>query len=104
MATFAEGLNAEFAPAGIDVLCVLPGPVNSGFGARAGLAMDGAATPRSVAESAVGALGRRSVVPGASAKILSAALLMLPRRLRTRGMARAVAGMRRREPAGSQPG
>jgi short-subunit dehydrogenase len=32
--TFAEGLHAELRPLGVDVLCVLPGPVSSGFGGR----------------------------------------------------------------------
>jgi len=97
--TFAEGLHAELRPLGVDVLCVLPGPVSSGFGGRAGLTMSGAAAPRGVARAAMEALGRGCVVPGIRAKMLSAALATVPRRMRTRAMARVIAGMRSRQPA-----
>jgi len=61
--------------------------------------MSGAAAPRGVARAAMEALGRGCVVPGIRAKMLSAALATVPRRMRTRAMARVIAGMRSRQPA-----
>ncbi|HTY27542.1 MAG TPA: SDR family NAD(P)-dependent oxidoreductase [Mycobacterium sp.] len=93
--SFAEGLHAELAPHGVDVLAVAPGPVHTGFAARAGLAMPSATTPEVVAGAVVKALGRRvTVVPGARAKLLTSALRVLPRRLRTRILTGVMAGMR----------
>ncbi|WP_156688139.1 SDR family NAD(P)-dependent oxidoreductase [Mycobacterium sp. Marseille-P9652] len=81
---FAEGLRAELRPDGVDVLSVAPGPVHTGFAARAGLSMTSADTPDVVAKAALAALGRRTtVVPGTRAKLLTAALASLPRRYRT---------------------
>jgi uncharacterized protein len=37
--SLAERLHHELAPQGVDVLSVAPGPVQSGFGARAGMTM-----------------------------------------------------------------
>ena len=45
--SLAEALHDELRPHGVDVLAVAPGPVSSGFGARAGLAMTAATRPRS---------------------------------------------------------
>ncbi len=81
---FAEGLHAELRPNGVDVLSVAPGPVHTGFAARAGLSMTAADTPDVVARAALAALARRTtVVPGARAKLLTGALAPLPRRYRT---------------------
>lgn len=45
--SLAEGLHDELAQHGVDVLAVAPGPVASGFGARAGLSMHSVTTPKS---------------------------------------------------------
>ncbi len=93
--TLAEGLHRELRPRGVDVLAVAPGPVRTGFAARAGLTMRGAASPAAIADAAMGSLGRRvTVVPGLRAKLLTATLASLPRRLRTLILSRVVAGMR----------
>ena len=82
--TFAEGLHGELRPYGVDVLSVAPGPVDTRFGARAGLTMTNATTPDVVAQATLAALGHRvTVVPGLRAKFLTAALMTLPRRMRS---------------------
>jgi short-subunit dehydrogenase len=91
----AEGLHDELADHGVDVLAVAPGPVESGFGARAGLAMTGATPPEVVAAATLKALGRRrTVIPGARGKFLTYALTPLPRRMRSIILGRVIAGMR----------
>ena len=98
--SLAEGLHDELEPLGVDVLAVAPGPVASGFGARAGLAMGGATAPEVVASATIKALGRRrTVVPGARGRFLTAALSPLPRRLRSLILGRVIAGMRAQETA-----
>jgi uncharacterized protein len=93
--TFAEGLHGELRQHGVDVLAVAPGPVHTGFAARAGLTMTSAATPEAVAKAAVAALGHRvTVVPGLKAKFLTAALVPLPRRLRSTILAGVMRRMR----------
>lgn len=97
--SFAEGIHRDFATHGVDVLCVAPGPVHSGFGARASLVMNSATDPDVVARAILGAIGRRlTVVPGPRAKFLSASLAFLPRRLRSRVLGRVIAGMRQPAP------
>ena len=49
--TFAEGLARELKPLGVDVLASAPGPVMSGFGARAGMAIGSGQTPEAVARA-----------------------------------------------------
>jgi uncharacterized protein len=94
----AEGLHDELAPRGVDVLAVAPGPVRSGFGERAGLTMASATTSDVVATAALQALGhRRTVIPGARGKFLTAALAPLPRRMRSAILGRVIASMRRPE-------
>ena len=83
--SLAEGLHDELAPRGVDVLAVAPGPVDSGFGARAGLTMTSATSTEVVAADTLNALGRRSVVPGARGKFLTSALMPLPRRMPAAG-------------------
>jgi hypothetical protein len=101
--SLAEGLHDELAPRGVDVLAVAPGPVDSGFGARSGLTMTSATSTEVVADRALRALGRRSVVPGARAAMLTSALTLLPRRVRSRILSRVIAGMRsEREPLRSK--
>ena len=101
--SLAEGLHGELAPLGVDVLSVAPGPVNSGFGDRAGLTMTSAESPDVVAAGALRALGRRAtVVPGVRGKFLTVSLKMLPRRLRTLILTTVMAGMRRDHVSGAR--
>jgi hypothetical protein len=94
MQSFAEGIAAEMRPSGIHVLSVAPGPVGTGFAARAGMQMGQAATPEMVARSALAALGRRTTVrPGFLAKFLGWSLAMLPRWGRVRVMGLIMKGM-----------
>ena len=91
----AEGLHNELKPRGVDVLAVAPGPVDSGFGARAGLTMTSATSTAVVATATLNALGRRrTVIPGARGKFLTAALTPLPRRVRSLILGTVIAGMR----------
>jgi uncharacterized protein len=91
---FAEGLRRELGPAGVDVLSVAPGPVATGFAARAGLNMGAAESPEVVARTGLKALGRTGTVrPGALAKLLEAGLGLLPRSGRTRILEQVMAGM-----------
>lgn len=91
---FAEGLAVELRPAGVTVLSVAPGPVATGFAARAGMAMGQAATPASVAAGALAALGRQGTVrPGFLAKFLGWSLGTLPRAARVRILGKIMGGM-----------
>lgn len=61
----AEALYVELRPLGIDVLASAPGPVRSGFEARANMRMSTAIEPDIVARETLHALGRQSAVaPG----------------------------------------
>lgn len=92
--TLAEGLHAELAPLGVDVLAVAPGPVHSGFARRAGMTMGAGLTPDDVARGALSRLGRATTVrPGPLSWLLEAALAPLPRWARSRAMAKVMAGM-----------
>lgn len=92
--SLAEGLERELSPAGVDVLACAPGPVRTGFAARAGLTMDGAESAERVARETLDALGRRGTVrPGLRAKLLAGGLATLPRAARTVIMGRIMAGM-----------
>jgi short-subunit dehydrogenase len=92
--TLAEGLVAELAPRGVDVLACAPGPIHSGFAARAGMRMSIGQSPSVVADATIAALGRRSTVrPGWLSKALEGSLAFLPRRVRVRMMAQVMAGM-----------
>lgn len=92
--SFAEALHVELAPLGIDVLAAAPGPVNSGFAARADMRMSVALEPVSVAQATLDALGRKTtVVPGLLSKILTYLLIALPRSGRVRIMKIVMGGM-----------
>lgn len=94
--SLAEGLHVELAPLGVDVLAAAPGPVNSGFAARAGMRMGAALDPSQVGQATLDALGRRTtVVPGLLSKVLTYSLATLPRFLRVRVMSRVMGGMTR---------
>ena len=91
---FAEGLRRELAPLGVDVLASAPGPVRTGFADRADMQMSMADRPETVARLTLDALGRRTTVrPGPLALALEAALVLLPRTVRTRIMALVMADM-----------
>jgi hypothetical protein len=92
--SLAEGLHDELAAHGVDVLAVAPGPVDSGFGTRAGLRMTSTTSCDVVADATLRALGGRTVIPGARGKFLTAALTPLPRRMRSRILGTVIAGMR----------
>lgn len=92
--SLAEGLRVELAPLGVDVMAVAPGPVHSGFAARANMRMGAADTPAVVARETVAALGRTGLVrPGWTSKLLSWSLATLPRWARVRIMAIVMGGM-----------
>jgi uncharacterized protein len=105
--SFAEALRVELRPHGVDVLASAPGPVHSGFAARAAMTMGAAAQPRDVARATLAALGRRGTVrPGWLSKLLEASLALLPRRGRVHMMGRVMGSMTRRagELASGAPG
>ena len=94
--TLAEGLGAELRPFGVDVLASAPGPVRSGFAARASMTMGAALSPDDVARGTLHALGRRRTTrPGWLSKLLGVSLLTLPRPARTGVMGLVMAGMTR---------
>jgi short-subunit dehydrogenase len=94
--TLAEGLGAELGRFGVDVLASAPGPVDSGFAARASMTLGAALSPDEVARGTLHALGRqRTARPGWLSKLLGISLLTLPRPARTRVMGLVMAGMTR---------
>lgn len=100
--SLAEGLCAELKPFGVDVIASAPGPIASGFAARAGMKMGLSQPPAAVAAETLDALGRSGTVrPGWLAKALGYALSTLPRRARVAAMARIMKGM---ETGGPAPG
>lgn len=104
--TFAEALHGELAPLGVDVLASAPGPVASGFAARADMKLGAALTPAEVAGPTLDALGRRAtVLPGRLSKLLRHSLAPLPRWVQVRIMGSVMGGMtkHRRGPAHPSP-
>ena len=101
--TFAEGLRLELSGTGVDVVASAPGPVRSGFEARADMRMSAAASPAVVARGTLDALGRRTTVrPGFLSKFLEASLLPLPRLARSRIMSVVMGGMTRHQDDGKK--
>lgn len=96
--SFAEGLRAELRPLGVDVVASAPGPVRSGFDARANMKMGMALAPGVVAADTLAALGRRTTVrPGFLSKFLEASLMFLGRWGRVRMMGVVMGGMTRHQ-------
>lgn len=94
--SLAEGLRRELRPRGVEVIASAPGPVLSGFGARAAMTMTMGATPDVVARGTLRALGRAGVVrPGWLSKVLEWSLALLPRWGRVRMMGVVMGGMTR---------
>lgn len=92
--SLAEALHVELKPKGIDVIACAPGPVRSGFGARANMRMGRADLPVTVARASLRALGRRgTVVPGFLGNLLTYSLAPLPRPMRVRILAKVMGGM-----------
>jgi uncharacterized protein len=92
--SLAEGLRIELAPQGVDVVASAPGPVHSGFGARASMRMSLAQSPEEVARGTLAALGRWGTVrPGFLARFLELSLALLPRWGRVRMMGVVMRGM-----------
>jgi short-subunit dehydrogenase len=90
----AEGIAPELAGAGVDVLAVAPGPVATGFAARADMRPGKEEDPDTVALAMLASLGRRrTVVPGGLAKLLTYSLAMLPRRARIGVLGSVMGGM-----------
>lgn len=100
--SLAEGLAAELRPNGVDVLASAPGPVATGFGARADMRMNGAASAQVVARATLNALGRKTTVrPGTQSKVLGLGLSTLPRPLRSRILGQIMTGMTKHRHAAS---
>ncbi len=92
--SLAEALRLEWRAAGVDVISCAPGPVNTGFGARAGMRMGAAATPEAMVAPTLAALGRGATVrPGLQSKVLGWALATLPRAMRTKILSGVMRGM-----------
>lgn len=92
--SFAEGLALELGPHGVDVLSSAPGPIRSGFGARAHMTMSLVGDAASVATGTLAALpGSGTVRPGFLSRLLEWSLRLLPRWGRVRVMSRVMAGM-----------
>lgn len=92
--SLAEGLRLELRPRGVAVLSVAPGPIHSGFGARARMTMSLAQGPDVVARRALAALGRLGTTrPGWLSWLLEGSLMPLPRWLRVRVLALVMRGM-----------
>jgi len=97
---FAEALAVELRPLGISVLAVAPGPVGTGFAARAGMHMSQSDTPQAVVRAALAALPRGGTVrPGFMGKLLGWSLAPLPRWGRVRILGQIMKGMRARPAA-----
>jgi len=102
--SLAEALRVELAPNGVDVLSCAPGPVSSGFAARADIRMRVTVLPETVARESLEALGHRgTVIPGGLSKAMTYTLALLPRTLRTRVLARVMGDMTRHQTTTSQP-
>jgi uncharacterized protein len=92
--TLAEGLRVEWAPLGVDVIASAPGPIRTGFAARAKMHMAQALAPEVVARVTMQALGRRTTVrPGWLSKLLGWSLATLPRWARVRVIGQVMKGM-----------
>lgn len=92
--SLAEGLRVELGPHGVQVVASAPGPVATGFAARAGLQMGRTASADGVARETLAALGRRTTVrPGWLSRALGWSLAMLPRPMRVRVIGEVMKGM-----------
>ena len=98
--TFAEGLRVELRPFGVDVIASAPGPVASGFAARADMQMGNAEKPALVAARTLQFLGQKTTVrPGFLSKLLGYSLGVLPRWGRVKIMTQVMGGMTQHQSA-----
>jgi uncharacterized protein len=89
--SFSEALAQEMKTRGVNVSCLCPGPVVTGFQARAGFSLSGSlsvaqpalVSPEEVARQAYAGLmaNRRVVIPGAANRALVALLALTPNAL-----------------------
>ena len=78
--SLGEALANELKPEGIDVLTAAPGPVASGFAARANMKMDMTLKTEDVGVPIINAIGRKNrLLPGFLTKFLVYNLRMTPR-------------------------
>ncbi|MGB1026789.1 MAG: SDR family NAD(P)-dependent oxidoreductase, partial [Rhodospirillaceae bacterium] len=92
--TLAEGLAVELAGHGVTVQAVAPGPIATGFAARAGMTVGQAGTAEEVARAITRGLGRSGTIrPGLLSKVLGYNLALTPRPLRVLIMSKIMAGM-----------
>jgi uncharacterized protein len=97
--SLAEGLRTELRLHGIDVIACAPGPIASGFAARANMVMGLSQPATVVARTTLNALGRKMTVrPGWLSKFLELSLTPLPRRGRVLMLTRVMKGMARGAP------
>jgi short-subunit dehydrogenase len=96
-----ESLAEELRGEPIDVLALCPGATRTEFGRRAGFALDnfpGAADPRAVAEEALAALGRHTVLVSGRLRRAAYAPLTLARAIAARGLGCAIGLLDRFQP------
>jgi short-subunit dehydrogenase len=99
--SLAEGLQGEWSGRGVDVIASAPGPINSGFAARANMRMAKALLPDVVARRTLAALGRKGTVrPGWLSKFLGWSLATAPRFARVGIMGRIMACMTAHQQSG----
>ena len=92
--SLAEGLYHELKPKGVDVLAAAPGPVKSGFAARANMNMDMYLTTQQIGVPVLKALGRKmTVLPGNLTKMLVYSLRTVPRYFKIKIMKLVMNGM-----------
>ncbi|HTO79058.1 MAG TPA: hypothetical protein VMJ31_04705, partial [Methylocystis sp.] len=109
--SLSEALTEELRPSGVKVSCLCPGPVETGFQARSGFALEGTmgaarlalVPPQEVARQAYDGLmaGRRVVVPGLLNRTIVLVARHVPRGWLLPLIAAAMNG--RREPGGLSP-
>lgn len=91
--SLGEGLARELKPHGIDILCAAPGPVKSGFSARANMKMGLSMAPNEVGLPIIKAIGRKTtLLPGFLTKFLVYNLNLLPRWGKVRVMEKVMQG------------
>lgn len=102
--SLAEGIGEELKSSGVDVLSVAPGPIASGFAARANMHLGQTMSPETVARVSIAALGKkRTVRPGWLSKLLGWGLSTAPRFLRVQIIGSIMAGMTRHQRPGGSP-
>ena len=92
--SLGEGIALELKPKGVDVLCVAPGPVETGFARRAKMNMGSTMNPKVVASAIINSLGKTNTVyPGGLSKLLNYSLRTAPRWARVQIMNKIMGGM-----------